>query len=330
VKAIGILGGAMSKPGTNQLNIFNATDNIVPAIVMHGAKDAAIPIGGVSTEVYNESEIKAQLLTNNIPFLGYVTCNGNHEVVTYNGLPNNAAIASGDVITSQQVDMFNSNNFLDIQYVGKPYTTASVDYFSATTHPDNNKNMIKYFFLGKQVYDIGKNLAFWFNLATTSTPASFITNFQATAGNPALINTFSPFKTTDFPFSYPNQYNGIFIPGTCSTLVTLKKEDMGITSARQSIRILNRFAGEDNLSVYPAIANNFINLNFSVKNTSAVSISIYDMIGKNVSVVMNNETIEMGYYNKQLDVSNLPGGIYKVVMNNSSGDVITKSLVIQK
>ena len=53
-------------------------------------------------------------------------------------------------------------------------------------------------------------------------------------------------------------------------------------------------------------------------------------VENNDFAVINNENIEQGEYNKQFDASNLPSGVYKLIMNSSDGETITKSIVIQK
>ena len=58
--------------------------------------------------------------------------------------------------------------------------------------------------------------------------------------------------------------------------------------------------------------------------------SVYDMLGKNISTIINNENMEQGEYNKQFDASNLPSGVYKLIMNSSDGETITKSIIVQK
>lgn len=326
VKAIGILGGSISAPGPNQTNIFDPSDANVPAIIMHGVKDQSILIDFNNTTGYNTAQIKQQLMANSIPWLGFAMCNGGHEVVTYNGLPNNATIASGDYITSQQVDMFNNNNFLNNANVGKPYSAASVTYFNTLA---NNQNLIKYAFLGKQIYDIGYYTAWFFSVvdnckAPTDPTLSFRSCIYSNFQFPGAGTTFSYVKTTSFPFNYSlNQYNGHFTGGNCAiSNLRVKNSEADIPEA--DIEIGN------SIEIYPLPAESILNINFTAKKSGYITMSMFDITGKNVLSIINNESFENGTHNKQLDISNLPNGMYKLIMKTSGEEIITKTVLIQK
>ncbi|HUM50373.1 MAG TPA: T9SS type A sorting domain-containing protein [Chitinophagales bacterium] len=318
VRAIGILGGATTQATTNQLNIFDPTDNQVPAIIMHGAKDNSIRITNYPYPGYNTAGIKQQLLLNGIPFVGVVTCDGHHEVVTYNGMPNNPAFTYADTIASGNVEFIPNNNFLNIQYVGKPYLAASVTYFNVLA---NNTNLLKYAFFGKQMHDIARNTALFFNLSTICTPsANFVTCVNN--GNGTSANVFKYFKTTSFPFTYPSQINGHLVASTC-TIPNLRIKNPELKEEKIEIT-------QNTINVFPSPANNYVNVDFSFKDGGNVSISIFDMLGREAISLFKNQNIESGEYNELVNVSNLSNGLYKVVMKTDKGEIITKSITIQK
>lgn len=325
--AIGIWGGGIWNYNSKYTNIFDSTDKI-PAIIYHGLNDGQIPITGSSNH-QSLNDIKTQLVNNTVPFGGFVTCNGSHEVMSYNGVQDdpsktyNTNLVSGDV-----TNLFSSNDFLDITKVGKPYVATSVTYFSV---PANNLKLLKYAFLAKQIHDLGRSTALFFGTADICATAPNI-NTCMSSSNPGLYGNFLASKTIDFPFVYsPLKVNGHFTVGTCSTYTNLKNPNLLQTSRminpnQESTKKVTKNA----VNIYPSPASNVVNINFGVKTSGVIMISVFDIVGKNISTIINNESIEQGEYSKQFDASNLPSGVYKLIMNSSDGEVITKSIIIQK
>jgi hypothetical protein len=152
------------------------------------------------------------------------------------------------------------------------------------------------------------------------------------AANPTLYNNFLPAKTISFPFAYPNGTNGFFTASECSTLINLRNTKNDISNNRitmnesdiKSLLIPNR------LDVYPTPANELVNISFSLKTTGNVRINIYDILGKEISSVINNQYVESGQYTKEINISDLSSGLYKIVLITSDGEVINKNIVIAK
>lgn len=333
LKSIGIWGGAFPSPNTNQLDIFDVTDKNIPAFILHGANDPNLLVAGTST-YYSLNEIKSKIIAKTIPFGGYVTCDGQHEVVTYNGMPDN--LSQNTNLTSGDVQFIQNNNFLNQSYVSKPYTTAAQAYFNTLTptSPFNtspNMYLSKYIFFGKQVHDLCRGTALFFNVSNICSPTSDI-NVCMNAANPTLYNNFLPAKTISFPFAYPNGTNGFFTASECSTLINLRNTKNDISNNRitmnesdiKSLLIPNR------LDVYPTPANELVNISFSLKTTGNVRINIYDILGKEISSVINNQYVESGQYTKEINISDLSSGLYKIVLITSDGEVINKNIVIAK
>lgn len=334
LKSIGIWGGAFPKTGTNQGDIFDITDKNIPAIILHGANDNNLLVSG-STTYYSLTEIKNKMISNTIPFGGYITCDGHHEVLTYNGMPDN--LSQNTNITSGDVQFIQNNNFLNPTHVGKPYTATAQAYFNTLTptSPFNtspNMYLSKYIFFGKQVHDLCRGTTLFFNVANICSSTSDI-NACMNAANPTLYNNFLPAKTISFPFAYPNGTNGFFTTGSCSTLVNLKNTEPGVSSfklssleSERNVKTIN----DSYINVFPTPAQEVVNINFGVRTSGNISIYIYDILGKEITSIMDNQFVETGQYSKQLNTSDLANGMYKIIMYSNNGEIITKKIIIAK
>jgi len=346
--AISIWGGSTWINNPKYTNIFDPTDNI-PAIIFHGMNDGSIPITG-SSDHQSQSNIKSQFVSNSIPFWGFAMCNGSHEVISYNGVQNASSPkpSTATNLLSQDVsDILGSNTFLDIAKVGKPYIATSTSYFNQAT---NNLKAAKYAFLAKQIYDMGFFTSFFYQLSTfCEDPTDDSQNqrdcIYGTIPFPGQGASFQYAKTIDFPFDYPTQkFNGHFIGGGCTAIPNLrtanpnsnvienimKSDKIKEIIVKNSKKYSANKVHSNSINIYPSPATNIVNINFGVKSAGTVTMSVYDMLGKNISTIINNENMEQGEYNKQFDASNLPSGVYKLIMNSSDGETITKSIIVQK
>ncbi len=79
-------------------------------------------------------------------------------------------------------------------------------------------------------------------------------------------------------------------------------------------------AGVENLTVYPNPASNFASAKFMLSNTSTVSFSVYDMLGREV---MNHAAEEMTAGGQQINFSTetLSSGVYNVVITTENGKI---------
>ncbi len=84
--------------------------------------------------------------------------------------------------------------------------------------------------------------------------------------------------------------------------------------------------GINNLSVYPNPINDFVNFSYSIKENSTINLGIFDVTGKCVKELINEEQVSGDYkYNWQV---NVPKGIY-IYKLNINGTIKTGKLVIQ-
>lgn len=95
----------------------------------------------------------------------------------------------------------------------------------------------------------------------------------------------------------------------------------GTTSIAESVNSLS-------FQVYPVPASNVLNVSFAVASTEKVKLALYNNMGQQMMVVANEEVIN-GTFNKAVDVTSLAAGVYFCKLETSTG-VLTKYVVIQK
>ena len=79
---------------------------------------------------------------------------------------------------------------------------------------------------------------------------------------------------------------------------------------------------------YPNPFNPSTKIKFALPKTAQTNIIIYDLLGRKIRTLLNNE-LEAGYYEISFDANNLPGGIY--FYRIQSGDFIqTKKMILMK
>jgi hypothetical protein len=79
---------------------------------------------------------------------------------------------------------------------------------------------------------------------------------------------------------------------------------------------------------YPNPFNPFTKINFNIAKSGFVSLKVYNIMGKEVALLVNSE-LEPGEYNYQFDASKLPSGNYFYRLN-ASGFSETKQMVLIK
>lgn len=61
---------------------------------------------------------------------------------------------------------------------------------------------------------------------------------------------------------------------------------------------------------YPNPFNPTTNINFTLQNTANVSLEVYNVLGKKVATLVNNQTMTAGKHNFSFNATNLPSGMY--------------------
>jgi hypothetical protein len=80
-----------------------------------------------------------------------------------------------------------------------------------------------------------------------------------------------------------------------------------IGTAENHNQLPKRFALEQN---YPNPFNPSTDIKFQLPIQSYVTIKVYDLLGKEIVALMNNEKKDAGYYDVKFDASNLASGLY--------------------
>lgn len=86
------------------------------------------------------------------------------------------------------------------------------------------------------------------------------------------------------------------------------------------------------LSLYGAFPNpaaNNVNLTFSLDNASKVEIEVYDMTGRVVKSIKNNEMFATGKHSVSIDITNLEAGSYMYSIN-AEGNRLASKFVVTK
>lgn len=92
---------------------------------------------------------------------------------------------------------------------------------------------------------------------------------------------------------------------------------------------INNYVSKGDLSIFAASPNptsTSININFSVAKTAAVEIEVYDITGKIVKTVKNNE-VAAGKNVISIDVTNLDAGSYMYSINANGTKMFSKFIV---
>ncbi len=102
--------------------------------------------------------------------------------------------------------------------------------------------------------------------------------------------------------------------------------DVIVTSVDDEFNIVNGFNLEQN---YPNPFNPSTKISFSLSKTEKVSLSIYDVLGRKVAVLINNEQFAQGNHLVTFTPSSLASGIYFFTLKLSK-DSITKKMIYIK
>jgi len=69
-------------------------------------------------------------------------------------------------------------------------------------------------------------------------------------------------------------------------------------------------------------------LNVEMQNIASVQLKVYDILGKEVAALVNEEK-EPGYYNVSFDASNLPSGLYLYKLTAGSFTKVRKMMLLK-
>ncbi|MCI0450025.1 MAG: T9SS type A sorting domain-containing protein [Chlorobi bacterium] len=80
---------------------------------------------------------------------------------------------------------------------------------------------------------------------------------------------------------------------------------------------------------YPNPFNPVTNIKFGLPKSSLVSLIIYDVLGREITRLVNSQTLEAGNYSYDFDASNLPSGIYYYKLSAGEFSDVKKMAVLK-
>jgi hypothetical protein len=116
--------------------------------------------------------------------------------------------------------------------------------------------------------------------------------------------------------------------GATNSFVTVSPDSFTVdveTSIKDGVKPEDFYLAQN----FPNPFNPSTNINFGLPAASAVDLRIYNLLGEEVAVLINNEFKSAGNYSIQFNASNLPSGVY--VYRLASGEIISsKKMILTK
>ena len=165
------------------------------------------------------------------------------------------------------------------------------------------------------------------SLATTGIVSSTFTPVSQSQWRKETVNLVSLTGQTDVRFkfqftTYPAfQGTNIFNRGN-----NIYIDDINITT--NSAGIAEEYKNEFNLDVFPNPLIDHSTLSFNILEKNVVSISIYDIVGREIFPVSEKTELNAGTYTLPINRNGLKSGIYFVKLNVNDYSV-TKKIIIQ-
>jgi hypothetical protein len=118
---------------------------------------------------------------------------------------------------------------------------------------------------------------------------------------------------------------GINSPSKFDTVIHYNGSDIGITSVPVFSSVPNQTNLQQN---YPNPFNTSTKISFSIQRTNHVSLKIYDLLGREVAVIVNQQK-DPGSYTVEWNAANFSSGVY--LYRIQAGDFVkTKPLILLK
>jgi hypothetical protein len=83
------------------------------------------------------------------------------------------------------------------------------------------------------------------------------------------------------------------------------------------------------LKVYPNPAKDIVNIDFELNKPDKVRIVIFDIEGKPLRMLKDMEELPSGFNHLQVNMSNVPSGIYILTLQNNNGSYKTQRIIKQ-
>lgn len=182
--------------------------------------------------------------------------------------------------------------------------------------------------------EVPQNLTVSYNPTISSTDTKF--NVSATVGSfialtipgpngPIILGTaVGTGAAVSIPLSQP---------ATANMLVTVTKQDyfryagkvvLGSATGLNT----NSVAENSALNCFPNPFNQTTTISYQLENAASIKLSVVDMLGKEVAVIVNNVNQVAGLHEVQFDAKNLASGIYSCILKTDS-KVVTKNIIVK-
>ena len=190
----------------------------------------------------------------------------------------------------------------------------------------------------ENTYDIINNDTIWtvhFNINQVQTKTGFFKMpvtllVQFLNGSDSLINIINDINNQQFTFNFNKQPEKVIFDPNNS--IVLKRVKTTLVSVKQDKNLLVDFSLEQN---YPNPFNPATTIKYSIpaflnpsKGGTLVQLKVYDILGREISMLVNEEQ-KPGYYEIKWDASNQPSGVYfyRITAGNY---VETKKMILMK
>ncbi len=100
---------------------------------------------------------------------------------------------------------------------------------------------------------------------------------------------------------------------------------LGLTDVEEEAELPNKFNLEQN---YPNPFNPTTSIEYSVSSSEHVTLKVYDILGKEIATLVNEQK-QNGKYEVKFDAVNLPSGVYIYQLNSDSFNKV-KKMILQK
>lgn len=198
-----------------------------------------------------------------------------------------------NLVGSYMVGPFLDNRTGDVSFVADGYGTLILP-----TGTINNVLRMKYIQNFTDVQEIGGG-------NTVTTLSNTVTYYWMTPGNKNALMDISYVTTTVIGFS-THLKTVYYYPGSVSTG--------------------NLLSPNANLQIFPNPASDKVNLSLNLDKGGLVKLSLYNVSGQEVSTPDNSET-SAGLYTREIDLADVPAGVYFLKMDMDNENLFTHRLV---
>jgi len=188
---------------------------------------------------------------------------------------------------------------------------------------------------GLVILDISQNIATFISQLNTASPAMLVTVSNATAyitlenGDFEFIDVSDPYSPQSLgTYNSSGDVKEIAVSSTNSYLHIADYFDYAILESLFVVG-LPEIPGSTEMNtftIYPNPVVSTIYLTFDMENEKSVNIRLFDVFGRNVKTLLNQQIGE-GKHTLQFDASDLSQGIYFIKVNHGSGQMTEKIII---